>query len=66
MDTTKYHQNLIKMDHFTDELHRGIFGARARLNKYNEKEPNNLPEKIEMFPLLEQLKNENEAYNANT
>jgi len=66
MDTTDYHQNLIEMNYFVHELHRGIFGAKVRLNHYKEKNPENLPKKIEMFPLLKQLKNENEAYNANT
>lgn len=66
MDTTDYHQNLIEMNYFVHELHRGIFGAKVRLNHYKEKNPENLPEKMEMHPLLEQLKNENEAYNANT
>ncbi|MCK4809100.1 MAG: hypothetical protein KAS90_05740, partial [Candidatus Aenigmarchaeota archaeon] len=66
MDTADYHQNLIEMNYFIHELHRGIFGAKVRLNLYKEKSKKNLPEKMEMLPLLETLKNENEAYNANT
>ncbi len=62
----EYHQNLIEMSHYIPELHGGIFGAKVRLNLYKEKNTENLPEKIEMFPLLEQLKHQNDAYNANT
>jgi len=66
MDTADYHQNLIEMSHFVHELHKGIFGAKVRLNLYKKKDSKDLPEKMELYPLLEQLKNENETYNANS
>ncbi|NOQ37262.1 hypothetical protein GQ472_00100 [archaeon] len=66
MDTADYHQNLIEMSFRITDLNHGLFGAKVRLNQYKEKDLENFMEKIELYSLLEQLKNENEVYNANT
>ncbi|MCK4927695.1 MAG: hypothetical protein KAS11_04450 [Candidatus Aenigmarchaeota archaeon] len=66
MDTADYHQNLIEMSFRIMDLNHGLFGAKVRLNQYKKKDPENFMEKMELYPLLKTLKNENSAYNSNT
>lgn len=66
MTGPKYQQDLINMDLIIFDFYGGLFGARDRLNSYQEKDLKELPKKIEMYPLLRTLKDINASYNENT
>lgn len=65
MEQTEYQQYLIDMENIIFEFYSGLFGARERFNSYEEKTPKDLPEKIEMHPLLQLLRDAKDEYNKN-
>lgn len=62
----QYQQDLIDMEQIIFKFYSCLFGARGRLDSYEEKYSGELPEKIEMYPLLQKLKDTNASYNENT
>ena len=65
MDNPEYQQDLINMELIIFDFYCGLFGARDRLNSYQEKDLKELPEKIELYPILHTLKDINASYNEN-